>query len=142
MICKVCQDLLYGHKGRRDSASQLSLTFSHHESEENLREAAEAAECYICRIICEKLERLGEPGPSEVPMSRFTSATLQRFPRPAEAYRLDVRLERSEAVIASFVLKQNGMYLMKYLWLWLILRRGRLPGLNPTRGQPHKHQYK
>jgi len=111
MVCKVCQDMLYGHKGRRDSGSQLPLSFWHHDTEENVKASAEEAGCYLCRVICDKLETLGVKLPPEGAKSRFLSASLQRFPRWSGVYRLDFKLEESKLAVASFVLKQNGMSL-------------------------------
>ncbi|KIW27878.1 uncharacterized protein PV07_07576 [Cladophialophora immunda] len=109
MVCKVCHDMLYGHKGRRDSGSQLALSFWHHETAENVKAAAEDAECYLCRVIDEKLRDLDANSPVGPERNWFLCALLQRFPRYNGVYRLDIKLEQSKTTVASFVLRQNGM---------------------------------
>ncbi|EXJ73751.1 uncharacterized protein A1O5_03513 [Cladophialophora psammophila CBS 110553] len=107
MVCKVCHDMLYGHKGRRDSGSQLALSFWHHETAENVKAAADDAECYLCRVIDEKLGSVGLTRPAGPERSWLLCALLQRFPRYDGVYRLDIKLEQSKTTIASFVLRQN-----------------------------------
>ncbi|KIW76494.1 hypothetical protein Z517_11240 [Fonsecaea pedrosoi CBS 271.37] len=115
MVCKVCHDMLYGHKGRRDSGSQLALSFWHHETAENVKAAAEDAECYLCRVIDEKLRDLHINPPVGLERSWFLCALLQRFPRYNGVYRLDIKLEQTKTTVASFVLKQNDANMPSHL---------------------------
>lgn len=114
MVCKICQDLLYGHKHRIGSGSQLQLKFWHHEKEENVRDSAEETGCYICGVIYDRLKilnmkRLGQA--QNQADGEFLSASLRPFPGSKQSglYRLDFKVKNAKDFIASFVLKRNGM---------------------------------
>ena len=109
MVCRVCHDMLYGHKGRKDSGSQLQLNFKHHARAKNLRDPATQTSCYLCRVIQERLEKLkinidGDDRGEFLPASLSPS----RRRRMTGLYHLDFRIEKKDLLVASFVLKQNG----------------------------------
>ncbi|KIW49680.1 hypothetical protein PV05_11334 [Exophiala xenobiotica] len=113
MVCKVCEDMLSGHKGRRDSAvSQLQLSFWHHDKEDHVRASAKESECYLCRVIYDRLKALGLKTPSRkekaITQSQFLSASLRSIPRRPRTYRLSFQITETRQSIANFVLQENA----------------------------------
>jgi hypothetical protein len=108
--------MLFRHKGRIGSGSQLQLNFWHHEKEEHVRDSAKETDCYICGIIYDRLPIL-DMRRSEHAKTRagtgFLQASLRPFSRSRQSglYRLDFKVKNAQDSIASFVLKHNGMTL-------------------------------
>lgn len=109
MICQVCQRLLYSHARPRASEPERALSFWHHDNEENVRDSAEDAECYICRVICNKLDSLGDEYRASNIGGRFITASLNRISGWSGVYRLDFTLDQSRLQVASFVLQEQSM---------------------------------
>jgi hypothetical protein len=114
MVCKVCQEMLFRHKGRIGSGSQLQLNFWHHEKEENVKDSAKETGCYICGVIYDRLKILDMKrfGHAKTQAdTEFLLASLRPFSRSRQSgpYRLDFKVKNSKDSIASFVLKHNGM---------------------------------
>ncbi len=112
MVCKVCQDMLYDHKGRRGAAvSQLQLSFWHHNKEDDVSASARD-ECYLCCIIHDRLRALGlktaRRNKKAIAQGRFLSASLRSIPRQPRTYRLSFQIAETGQSIASFVLQENG----------------------------------
>jgi hypothetical protein len=116
MVCEVCQEMLFRHKGRIGSASQLQLNFWHHEKEEHVRDSARKTGCYICGIIYDRLQILDMERSEHAETqagTEFLQASLRPFSRSRQSglYRLDFCVKNARDSIASFVLKRNGMIL-------------------------------
>ncbi|EXJ59980.1 hypothetical protein A1O7_04128 [Cladophialophora yegresii CBS 114405] len=111
MICKVCHDMLYDHKGREgltSGGSQLELNFKHHKKTKNLIGSVQQG-CYLCRLIQERLESVNGNLDAYDGSKPFLTARLKPFRRRRQTglYPLDFFLEPNKVLVASFVLKQN-----------------------------------
>jgi hypothetical protein len=110
MLCKICHDMLYDHKGRKAGlGSQLELSFKHHAKAKNLVDAAQKG-CYLCRITQERLESDSINLDAYDGAKPFLSTTLKPSSRRRNTglYPLNFFLEPDKVLVASFVLKQNG----------------------------------
>ena len=110
MVCRVCHDVLYSHKGRKSGATQLQLEFEHQATYQNLEDTANTNSCYICSVLRDKWRQAGiETLPDEPKGSskKVLSATLKGFSNRPGLYRLDFKAQPSGRVLASFAIKEK-----------------------------------